>query len=77
MENQGDIRKVPSSIHVVVTHSSLAEDAAILTAYNAFLAAVKSATGKHVDAGGSVIGLKPAPASDEANPHTGRPGDVW
>jgi hypothetical protein len=75
MENQGDIRKVPSSIRISVPHSTIAEDAAILSAYNTFIAAVKSATGKHVDAGGSMIADKPAPAADEGNPH-GHAG-VW
>jgi hypothetical protein len=60
---------MPSSIRVSVPHSTVAEDAAILTAYNTFVAAVKSATTMHVDCGGSVIGGKPAPAGDEANPH--------
>lgn len=68
---------MPSEIHVRTPHSSLAEDAAILTAYNTFIAAVKAATSKHVDAGGSVIGGKPAPSSDEANPHGGKPGEIW
>jgi hypothetical protein len=67
---------MPSSIHVVVSHSTLAEDATILTAYTTFVAAVKSATGKHVDAGGTVIGLK-SYAADEATPHGRVPGDVW
>jgi hypothetical protein len=60
---------MPSEIHVRTLHSTVAEDAAILTAYNTFLAAVKSATTKHVDAGGSIIAGKPAPAGDEATPH--------
>jgi hypothetical protein len=64
-----------SEIHVRTPHSTVAEDAAILTAYNTFIAAVKSATTKHVDAGGSVIGGKPAPAADEATPHGG--SGVW
>jgi hypothetical protein len=67
---------LPSQIHVVVAHSTLAEDAAILTAFNTFVAACKSATGKHVDAGGTIIGLKTY-QSDEANPHGAPPGTVW
>jgi hypothetical protein len=66
---------MPSEIHVRVAHSTVAEDAAILTAYNTFIAACKAATTKHVDAGGSMIAGKPAPAADEATPHGG--SGVW
>jgi hypothetical protein len=67
---------MPSECHIRVPHSTLAEDAAIKTAFDTFVASCKSATGKHVDAGGTQIGLKTY-TSDDATPHTGRPGDVW
>jgi hypothetical protein len=67
---------VPSSIRISVPHSTLAEDAAIKTAFDTFVASCKSATGKHVDTGGTQIGLKTYTA-DDATPHGGHPADVW
>jgi hypothetical protein len=45
---------MPSQIHVR-TASTIGEDAAILTAFTTFLAAVKAATTHKVDAGGTMI----------------------
>jgi hypothetical protein len=65
---------MPSEIHMR-TKSTIGEDAAILTAFNTFLAAVKAATTHKVDAGGTVIG-NAKQSGDEANPYL-RQGDPF
>jgi hypothetical protein len=67
---------MPFEVHVRSVHSTLAEDVAIKTAFDVFVASCKSATTRHIDAGGTQIGLKTY-AADEANPHGAAPGTVW
>jgi hypothetical protein len=66
-----------AEIHVRTPHSSIAEDAAIKTAFDTFIAAVKSATSKRVDAGGTVIGGKSFGADDVTSPHSNKGGETW
>jgi len=66
---------MPTKIQLSV-NSSAAEDVAIKTAWDTFLAAVKSATAKHVDVGGTVInGVKQT--SDESGGKHTEFGTAW
>ena len=68
---------MPFDIHVRSAVSTVAEDAAVKTAFDTFIAAVKAATAHHVDAGGSVINGKPVSADELSSPHGRGPGGVW
>jgi hypothetical protein len=67
---------MPYDIHVKSPYSTVAEDAAVLTAFNTFVAALQAASVHKVDAGGSFIAGKKVTA-DETNAGTRRQGDVW
>ncbi len=47
---------MPSFIHVKIPDSTVAEDAAVQTAFNTFITACRAATTHHVDCGGTTIG---------------------
>lgn len=66
---------MPSTINVKVPNSTIAEDAAILTAFNTFMTSVRGATTRKVDAGGTLIAGKKQ-VGDEANPYL-RQGDPF
>ena len=67
---------MPYDIHVKCVNSTIAEDAAALTAFNTFMASLKAATTRHVDAGGTIIAGK-IQQGDEATGNHQRQGDVW
>jgi hypothetical protein len=67
---------MPYDIRVRSPYSTIAEDAAVLTAFNTFITALQSASTHKVDAGGSVIGGKKVTADEAAGTHL-RQGDVW
>ena len=68
---------MPSELHIRTPHSSTAEDAAILTAFNTFLTAVRAATTHHVDCGGSMIAGSPVTGDEKTHPHDPGPGGTW
>ena len=67
---------MPYFIQVRSPYTSVAEDAAVKTAFDTLITALKAASTHKVDAGGTVIGLK-VPSADEAtNPHLPH-GTTW
>ena len=67
---------MPYDIRVKSPYSTLAEDAAVLTAFNTFVAALQAASTHKVDAGGSMIGGKKVTADEASGSHL-RQGDTW
>ena len=66
---------MPYEIHVKGA-SSPAENAAIVTAFNNFITALRAAVSHKIDSGGTVIDGKKY-STDEAAPHGGRFGEQW
>ena len=67
---------MPYDIRVRSPYTSVAEDAAVLTAFNTLITALRAASAHKVDAGGTVIGLVKQTADDATNPHLPH-GTTW
>ena len=67
---------IPYDIRVRSPYTSVAEDAAVKTAYDTFITALRAASAHKVDAGGSVIGLVKQTADEATNPHLPH-GTTW
>ena len=67
---------MPFVISVRCPYSTVAEDAAVQTAWNTFLTAIRAATAHKIDAGGTIIAGK-IQQGDEASGSHQRQGDVW
>jgi hypothetical protein len=67
---------MPYDIHARCPYSTIAEDVAAKSAWDTFLAALKSATAHKIDAGGTIIGGK-IQTGDEVTGSHQRQGDVW
>jgi hypothetical protein len=67
---------MPYYIQVRSPYTSVSEDAAVKTAFDTLITALKAASTHKVDAGGTVIGLKAQTADEANNPHFPH-GTVW
>lgn len=63
-------------IIIVRGNTSISEDAAVLTAFNNLMTALRAASSKHVDAGGTVIAGKRQAGDEETFSHL-RHGDQF
>jgi len=67
---------MPYDIRVRSPYTTVAEDAAVLTAFNTLITALRAASTHKVDAGGTVIGLVKQSADEATNPHLPH-GTTW
>ena len=67
---------MPFVINVKCPYSTVAEDVAVKTAWDTFLASLKSATTHKIDAGGTIIAGK-VQQGDEASGSHLQQGTVW
>lgn len=67
---------MPYIIKVECAHSTIAEDAAALTAFNTLMTSLRAATTKKIDAGGTIIAGK-LQTGDEASGSHLQQGTIW